>query len=261
MKSKIFFIAAALTLFTVSVFAQDEKTEKKEKSAKPAQPMNVFKVNLTALVLKNYSFQYERILNRKFSAAIGFRTMPTGKLPLMSTIEKIVGDSDPETKDQIANFNFGNTAFKAELRFYAGKKGYGRGFYLAPFYQNATYKGNGLKFTYQNSSNVSSTISLAGELKSNTFGLLMGVQKYLGKHVSLDLWILGPHYGNGKGDFTGTSTVPLTSTEQADLKQELEDFDMPFGTKKVTVTANGANVKLDGAFGGVRSGITIGVRF
>ena len=83
MKIKIIFIAAALTLFTVSVFAQDEKTEKKEKSAKPAQPMNIIKVNLTALVLKNYSFQYERILNRKFSAAIGFRTMPTGKLPLL----------------------------------------------------------------------------------------------------------------------------------------------------------------------------------
>ena len=258
MKIKIFFIAAALTLCTVAVFAQDEKAEKKEKSE---QPMNIVKVNLTALVLKNYSFQYERILNRKFSAAIGFRTMPTGKLPLMSTIEKIVGDSDPETKDQIANFNFGNTAFKAELRFYAGKKGYGRGFYLAPFYQNATYKGNGLKFTYENNANVSSTISLAGEIKSNTFGLLMGVQKYLGKHISLDLWILGPHYGNGKGDFTGTSTVPLTSTEQADLKQELEDFDMPFRKKKITVTANGANVKLDGPFGGLRSGITIGVRF
>ena len=187
--------------------------------------------------------------------------MPTGKLPLMSTIEKIVGDSASETKDQLANFNFGNTALTAEFRFYVGKKGYGRGFYLAPFYRNATYKGNGLKFTYQNNANVSSTISLAGEIKSNTFGLLMGVQRPIGKHISLDLWILGPHYGNGKGDFTGTSTVPLTATEQADLKQELDDFDIPFGTKKVTVTANGANVKLDGPFGGVRSGITIGVKF
>jgi hypothetical protein len=261
MKIKIFFIAAAVTLSSVSAFAQDGKTEKKTKPAKAAQPMNVVKINLTALVLKNYSFQYERILNRKFSAAIGFRTMPLGKLPLMSTIEKIVGDDDPETKDQIGNFNFGNTAFKAELRFYAGKKGYGRGFYLAPFYQNATYKGNGLKFTYENNANVKSTISLGGEIKSNTFGLLIGVQKYLGKHISLDLWIIGPHYGNGKGDFTGTSTVPLTTDEQNDLRQELEDFDLPFGTKKVTVNANGANVKLDGPFGGVRSGVTIGVRF
>lgn len=260
MKIKTIFIAAALILFNVAVFAQDEKTEKKEKSAKSEQPMNIFKVNLTALALKNYSFQYERILNRKFSAAIGFRTMPDGAIPLKSTIEKLVGD-DAEAKDQINNFKMGNTAFTAELRFYASKKGYGRGFYLAPFYRNATYKGSGLKFEYENNVNVKSNVALGGEIKSNTFGLLIGVQNKLGKHIVLDLWILGPHYGNGKGDFTGTTSTPMTPDEQADLKQELDDFEMPFGTKKVTVTANGANVKLDGAFGGLRAGIAIGIRF
>ncbi|MGF2412900.1 hypothetical protein [Ferruginibacter sp.] len=257
MKRKIFFITASITLFAANVFAQDEKAEEKQK---PAHAMNIFKVNLTAIVLKNYSFQYERIINRKFSFALGFRTMPNGKLPLQSTIEKIVGD-DAEAKEQIANFNLGNTAITPEFRFYVSKKGYGQGFYLAPFYRNATYKGSGLKFTYQNSAMVESTVSMSGELKSNTFGLMLGAQWHLGKHISLDWWILGPHYGNGKGDFTGVTSAPMTVDEQADLKKELDDFDMPFGTKKVTVNANGANVKLDGAFGGVRAGILIGVRF
>ena len=222
--------------------------------------MNIFKVNLTAIVLKNYSFQYERILNRKFSAALGFRTMPNGDIPLKSTVEKLVGD-DTTAREQINNFKLGNTAITAEMRFYVGKKGYGRGFYLAPFYRNATYKGSGLKFTYQNSAMVESNVSMSGELKSNTFGLMLGAQWHLSKHISLDWWILGPHYGNGKGDFTGVTSTPMTVDEQADLKKELDDFDMPFGTKKVTVNANGANVKLDGAFGGVRAGILIGVRF
>lgn len=256
MNSKTLLLSVSLALLSITAFAQDEN----EENDQPAHPMNIIKVNLTALVLKNYSFQYERILNRKFSAAIGFRTMPNGAIPLKSTVEKLVGD-DAEAKAQINNFKLGNTAITAEMRFYVGKKGYGRGFYLAPFYRNATYKGSGLKFTYQNGANVESSVSMSGDIKSNTFGLLLGIQNKIGKHISLDLWILGPHYGNGKGDFTGTTTTPMDATEQADLQQELDNFDMPFGTKKVTVTANGANVKLDGAFGGLRSGITIGVWF
>jgi len=260
MKSKIIFTAGVL-LLSAAAFAQYEKPEKdKGESKSDKHPMNILKVNLTSIVLKNYSFQYERILNRKFSFALGFRTMPNGKLPLQSTLEKIVGD-DADAQKQIADFNLGNTAITPEVRFYVGKKGYGKGFYLAPFYRNATYKGSGLKFTYQNSLNVESTISMAGELKGNTFGLMLGSQWQLGKYITLDWWLLGPHYGNGKGDFTGKSSQPLTQTEQDDLRQELEDFEIPLTTKTVTVNASGANVKLDGPFGGVRSGIVIGVRF
>lgn len=256
MKSKTLLSLVFHLFVCVAAFAQDEKSEK------PADKhsMNIIKINLTSVVLKNYSFQYERIINRKFSFALGFRTMPNGKLPLQSTIEKIVGD-DAEAKEQIANFNLGNTAITPEFRFYVSKKGYGQGFYLAPFYRNATYKGSGLKFTYQNSAMVESTISMSGELKGNSFGLILGAQWHLGKHISLDWWILGPHYGNGKGDFTGKSSQPLTQVEQDDLRQELEDFEVPLTTKTVTVNANGANVKLDGPFGGVRAGILIGVRF
>ena len=258
MKSKII-LSACFLLFGATGFAQYDKQQKSsEESEKHA--MNLFKVNLTAFILKNYSFQYERIINRKFSFALGFRTMPKGKLPLQSTIEKIVGD-DAAAKDQLANFNLGNTAITPEFRFYVGKKGYGRGFYLAPFYRNATYKGDGLKFTYENALLVKNTISMSGELKGNTFGLMLGAQWHLGKHISLDWWILGPHYGNGKGDFAGKSTQPLTTEEQNDLRQELENFEIPLTTKTVVVNASGANVKLDGPFGGVRSALSIGIRF
>jgi len=256
MKSYLFSIVLVM-LISVKGIAQDERPAKSDQHR---PPMNYFKVNLFALPLKNYSFQYERVLNRKFSFALGFRTMPNGKLPMKGTIDEIVGD-DAETKDQIANVNFGNTAITPEFRFYVGKKGYGRGFYLAPFYRYATYKGSGLNFTYENSVNVKSNIAMSGELKGNTFGLMFGAQWALGKHVSLDWWILGPHYGNGTGDFTGLSSKPLAPDEQADLRKELEDFEVPLTTKTVTVNANGATVKLDGPFGGVRAGLCIGIRF
>jgi Protein of unknown function (DUF3575) len=256
MKSKILLTASTL-LVSLMAFSQYEKPEKKE-SAKHA--MNIFKVNLTAIVLKNYSFQYERILSRKFSLALGYRTMPNSSLPLQSTIESIVGD-DATAQEQIRDFRMSNTAITPELRFYASKKGYGKGFYLAPFYRNATYKGTGLKFTYENALMVESTMSMSGKLTGNTFGLMLGAQWALGKHISLDWWMLGPHYGNGKGDFSGLASQPMTIAEQNDLRQQLEDFDIPLTTKIVTVNANGANVKLDGPFAGVRAGISIGIKF
>jgi Protein of unknown function (DUF3575) len=256
MKSKIL-LTASMLLVSLMAFTQYQKPEKKE-SAKHA--MNIFKVNLTAIVLKNYSFQYERVLSRKFSLALGYRTMPNSSLPLQSAIENIVGN-DATAQEQIKDFRMSNTAITPELRFYANKKGYGKGFYLAPFYRNATYNGTGLKFTYENALMVKSTMSMSGKLTGNTFGLMLGAQWALGKHISLDWWMLGPHYGTGKGDFSGQASQPMTIAEQNDLRQQLEDFDIPLTTKIVTVNANGANVKLDGPFAGVRAGISIGVKF
>ena len=252
-------LLCVLTMFFLSatVTAQDKISEKKPDTA---HKMNFFKVNLTSIPLKNYSFQYERVLNKKFSFALGFRTMPNSTLPMQSTISKIIGDN-PDAQEQIENFKLSNTAITPELRWYVGKKGYGRGFYLATFYRNVTYKGSGLKFTYENSLMVQNSIAMSGKLTGNTVGLLLGSQWSLGKNISLDWWILGPHYGSGKGDFSGIASQPLTAEEQNDLRQELEDFSIPLTKKTVSVNSNGANVKLDGPFGGVRAGLLIGIRF
>lgn len=249
-------LVLAAMLITTTVSAQTEK----EASSQSEHPMNIVKANLTGLLLKNYGFQYERIINRKFSVALGFRTMPNGLLPMQSTITDAIGDN-PDAQDQVKNFKLGNTAITPEVRFYLSRKGYGRGFYLAPFYRNVTFKGSGLKFTYQNSLLTNNSMSMSGKLTGNTVGLLIGSQFSLGKYIALDLWIIGPHYGSAKGDFSGTSSQPLTQTEQDNLRQELEDFDIPLTDKTITVTSGGANVKLSGPFAGVRSGITIGFKF
>jgi hypothetical protein len=139
-------------------------------------------------------------------------------------------------------------------------KGHGRGFYIAPFYRVARYKTNTLSFDYQGAG-TSGTINLSGTLTSNTAGILFGSQWFIGKHVVLDWWLFGPHYGSGKGDFEGTSTKPLTQQEQDDLRQTLNDIDIPLTDKTVNVTANRASLKLSGPWAGIRSGISIGVRF
>ncbi len=257
---KIKFLSLLVAVLFISTIAFSQEADPAEAPKVTSQPKNIFKVNLTAIALKNYSFQYERILSRKFSVAFGYRTMPTGKLPLINILREVVGD-DEDAKEQLENFRLGNTAFTPEVRFYTSKKGYGRGFYLAPYYRQSKFKGSGLKFTYENSLMQESTVTLAGELKGSTLGLLMGAQWKLGKRVNLDWWILGPSYGKASGNFTGLSSKPLTQEEQDDLRQELEDFDLPLTDKTINVNANGATVKLDGPFAGIRSGILIGIRF
>ncbi|MFA5641780.1 MAG: hypothetical protein WC945_03510, partial [Bacteroidales bacterium] len=83
----------------------------------------------------------------------------------------------------------------------------------------------------------------------------------LGKYLVLDWWILGPHIGGAKGSLIGNSSRALSEADQADIKQILDDFDIPLVNKEVIVNTNSAEMNLDGIFGGLRAGITFGIKF
>lgn len=253
--------AISLALLCVSLTQLKAQTAPAIDEPQPKhEQVNIVKLNLTAIALKNYSLQYERTLNRKFSVALGIRTMPSTTLPFKNAIVKEVGDDDPDTKNTIETFELSNFSITPEVRVYLSKKGYGRGFYLAPFYRYASYKTSTLNFDYEGAG-TSGTISLSGKLTANTAGLMLGAQWAIGKRLSLDWWILGPHYGSGTGDFTGTSSRTLTAEEQNDLRDQLNDLDIPLTDKTVSVNANGASLKLDGPWAGIRAGILLGFRF
>ncbi|MEO6187450.1 MAG: hypothetical protein ABIO82_00655 [Ginsengibacter sp.] len=270
MKKKFFtilcLIAAINFCGTFTSFAQVEngdtvKTTPRATEKKISHNYNFIKTNITGLIFKNYSLQYERTLSRKISVALQYRIMPTTGIPFKSNILKLVGDDDPDTKKIIEDFRLSNYAITPELRIYLSKKGYGQGFYVAPFYRHASFTSSDLNVFYTDDSNNEQSIKLSGKLTSNTGGILFGVQKTYGKHFVLDLWLLGPHFGSGNGDFNGISSHQLSSTEQDNLRSQLDDLDIPFTDKTVNVNANGASLKLDGPWGGLRSGISLGIRF
>lgn len=262
MKQRLFLLPALILFSCLQLTAQDqpEGTETKEPAEKNTMPMNMIKVNLTSLPLKQYALQYERVLSRKFSFALGVRVMPESTLPFKQAILDAVGD-DPDTRDVLETFQMSNLAITPEFRFYLSKRGYGRGFYLAPFYRYANYKTSQLEFDYDDGGGGTETINMTGKLTSHTGGLLLGAQWPLGKRLVLDWWILGPHYGTGNGLFNGISSQTMTPAEQDDLRTELEDLDIPLTNKKVVVTANGASLELDGPWGGIRAGFSLGIRF
>lgn len=224
-------------------------------------PKNFIKVNLTAIALKNYSFQYEHAFTKTVSVALSYRKMPNSSLPFRKEIEDIVADNgDQETINAIRDLRMENYAITPELRFYVGKKGWGRGFYIAPFYRYAEFRANNISFEYGDNPAIQNKIALAGKLTANTGGLAFGAQWAIGKFVVLDWSIIGPHYGGGKGDFSGASNRPLTATEQQELRRELENLDIPLTNKTVFVDASGASMKLDGPWGGIRTAVSLGIR-
>jgi hypothetical protein len=205
--------------------------------------MNIIKANLTGLLFRSYGGQFERVINRRISVGLSYRNMPEGPIPFRNAVINQVADGDQETIDQINSLRIKSMAITPEVRFYLGKKGFGNGFYLAPFYRYATHEASNISVDYQGTGGANQ-IDMSG------------------KQIVLDWWILGPHYGGGNGDLRGVSSTPLTPSEQADLQNELENLAYPFGVKAtVSVNANGATVQMKGPVAGVRAGIMLGFRF
>lgn len=253
----VFFIS--LFIFSFS-FSQTEPSPVQEKDSL-LNKKNFFKINLTGIPLKNYSFCFERAVSRKISVSVSFRTMPSGSIPFQKLILKKIDANDLETRETIETLRLSNFAFTPELKLYLSKRGYGRGFYISFFYRYAQFRASPLLFEVEDSPVSSRKINFSGKFSANTGGLLFGVQWPIGKSLCLDLWLLGPHYGAGNGLFSSSPSPALTSNEQVDLRTKLEDLDIPLTNKTISVSANSASLKLDGPWGGIRSGINLGFRF
>lgn len=171
---------------------------------------------------------------------------------------------DQETIDMFNSAQFANYSITPEVRFYLGKKGYGRGFYIAPYYRYAAYDTQNLNFSFETGDGMNTQtqeIELKGNITSHTGGLMFGVQWALGKHVSLDWWILGAAYGVSSGVLDGIPTPAIPQEDIADVKREIEEIEIPMVEKTVTVTSNNVRVDITGPWAGIRSGIVLGIKF
>lgn len=227
-------------------------------TATNAQQKNIIKTNVTAYAFKNINISYERSINKWFAVNVGYATMPNGRIPFIKSFT--------DTDDELRDIEAGSSHFTLETRFYLGE-GYGKGFYVAPYYRNSTFKADSFTYYYEfgddDGNYTEIPLNISGKATGNSAGLLVGVQFFLNKKGSfiLDWWIVGAHYGKGKGDFEGKSSQTLTPEQQAQLKTELEDLGIPVIEYAVETNANGASVKMDGPWAGVRSGLSLGYRF
>jgi hypothetical protein len=163
------------------------------------EKMNIVKTNVTAYAFRNINLSYERAINQWFSLNIGFGTMPEGKVPFINAFLK---DKDEK---RFENLRVKATNFTIEPRFYIGH-GYGKGFYIAPYYRHSDVSSNTFDFYYDYNGPDGKTYQIPlkgqGSTKGNSGGLMVGVQFFLtrSQNLVLDFWIAGAHYGSGRGD-------------------------------------------------------------
>ena len=238
-----------LLLLNQLAFAQEIKLDSIRKIDK-----NLAKINLIGFSING---QYERILSKRISVALSYKVLPNGKF----LFRGLIPTTDPRARESLDNLMVSNSAITPEVRFYLGKKGYGQGFYLAPFFRSAKFGGKGLGIDFTLDSGQPATFTMEGNIKSNTFGLLIGAQWKLGKNFWLDWQILGPHYGSAKGIIRGTSNLSLSLTERTSLENALKDITVPFINQDVRVSPNKAIVDLKGPWAGLRTAISLGIDF
>ena len=204
---------------------------------------DAIKLNLSGLVVKNISVQYERKVSKRISLAIAYRNLPNGQVPFASSLKSQISNSSID----FDKMNVGSSAFTPEIRFYVSKKGAMRGFYMAPFASFAKYNTD-FPLTFSNRIGI-----FSGSLKSTTGGLQFGSQFKLSSRFYLDWWIVGPNLGDGKGNVSLAAT--LNANEQTALKDQLANLqkNVPFSLiESYTVDSNGANLVLNGGWVGLR---------
>jgi hypothetical protein len=138
-----------------------------------------------------------------------------------------------------------------------------RGLYIAPYFRYA-------KFDATVPAHYNSTVAgvrvekdamMRGSIQSYSGGITIGVQKYIAKRIVIDVWLIGGHYGVSRGQMQAVIDPPMTTSEQQSLQNTLNGLATdPFKTE-TTITATSASMKIEGPWGGLRSGISLGFRF
>lgn len=155
----------------------------------------------------------------------------------------------------------------AGYRMYLGKKEM-KGFYFEPYLK------------YLNNEAVTNTdfdigltsrpFTITSEYSGVGIGAQLGVQFVIAKKIVIDWYFLGPEANSAKHKILAQETgngLPWTNAEAQDAEDEINSFvnDIPLLRDNLDVTVNAAarNVRTDfnGFLPGIRSGISIGIRF
>lgn len=205
-------IILLLSIISIRSFAQEERP-------------NVIKLNLSAAVLGTATIQYEKVLGKHFSLALGAGYRPKLLLPLAKELEKYVDFADNRINYiSFENVNkaeskIGMYHITPELRFYFGKKQAPFGTYLSVFGKYNDFHGDVPVFVDTDYKGVPVRLELPVDTKIKTasMGLMIGRQFRLGNHFTFDWYVAGGHFGRAK--------------VHGESNQNLEGFDDEFRTR------------------------------
>jgi hypothetical protein len=192
---------------------------------------NLLKVNMSSFAIRSYAAQYEKVLNRRVSVALGGGFRPMSLIPFPKETNDLVAFVDK----RVDYIDWDNTRPKEstvkgyqitpEVRIYMGKKEAPYGFYLSVYgrynHINAIVPVE-MELIYNN---LPVPLRLPVDTKVNTYsaGLMLGKQFKIGNRFTLDCNLIG--FSFGKLTVHGESLQNLSAFN--------EDFQTRLRTKVV----------------------------
>lgn len=156
--------------------------------------------------MRTVTLQYEKVLGKHFSVALGVGYRPKALLPFAKELEKYVDFADSRI-DYISFDNVKKTESKIgmyhitpELRYYFGKKEAPIGMYLAVFGKYNDFHGDVPVFVDMDYKNLPVRLELPVDTRLQTYsgGLMLGKQFRLSNRFTFDWYIVGGHFGKAK---------------------------------------------------------------
>lgn len=213
----------------------------------------VVKFNLSGAVFQTYMAQYERVLNRFGSITLSGTYSSGAPLPFKQALIDQYGEN-LDGRRAIETTLFTKRIATLEYRFYlAGHAP--TGWYVAPFVRYASMDVTN-DFSYHSQDGKLHQAHLEASFNAGGAGVLLGYQFLLGKHLGLDLWLLGPFYGtNVKAVFNGTDPywATLTQADIVKLKSDIDNTKVPLYTVQSNLNLPNITATLNGPYYGVRA--------
>lgn len=225
----------------------------------------IVKTSVTTPALKTFSFSGERIVNKRISAVLGIGFMPSSTIPFSGKIIDMAG-SDDKAGNILSSLRINTFSLSPEVRIYTGN-GYGRGFYLSPYYRYERFGLNNFSVEFD-LDNQTEEFILSGGVNTHAVGLMIGYQWLVGKNrnIVIDWTMLGAHYGASSGNFNGkyNGNLALTDEDRQKAKKDIDNElnDLPFIKAKGTVNKdNSVDASVKGPWAFLRGGVSVGIRF
>lgn len=222
----------------------------------------VVKFNLSGVVIKSYTAQYERILNRHSSITLSASYSPNAPLPFKQALLDQYGNN-LDAQKAINSTLFTKRIGTLEYRFYVAGHA-PTGWYIAPFVRYISMDIN-QNYTYTPSDGILHRANLKASFNAGGAGILLGYQWMLGQRVGLDLWLLGPFYGtNVNAVFTGEDPLwpSLKPADIVKLKADIDNTQLPLYSVQSKLALPVITATLTGPYYGVRAfGVALSYRF
>lgn len=262
MKWKQLITILCVLLFITPNFSQDRNNEKGIKVNN--NPNNQLKINFLPLIWNTYSLNYERKLAKRFTFGITGNYKPQGKPPLKNYIQKMFGELDQNylnNEFDIDRLEYSTWSISPEFKYYLGKSGAFKGFYIAGF---AKYESLNIIYDYALEIETSDRhylvdIPLKGDLLAFTGGLYLGVQFKLNENCYIDWQIIGGNFGSGKLDVSVFQN--LTTEEQEKIKEFALNIQEELSDINYDINEKGAKIWGAIPWVGLRTGLSLGYTF